>query len=134
MKKVITIFMLLVFAVSSTAVSAKETDYYTPTEQIEEYSYISEVNCSISSNNGKIYPSAFVKGKGSYNTSITLTLQVKSGDSWTNVTKWKESKQGTHISINKSYSCTKGKLYRAVCKAVVNNESVEKFSQNIIGR
>lgn len=128
MKKTVIIIILLICVITPKVVTAQETDSYVPPDLIEPYTYISSITCSISSADGNIYPFVLVRGKNSYDIYVTLTLQVRSGDSWVNVTKWTESKHGISLSMSKSASCIKGKTYRAVCKAIVNNESVQNIS------
>lgn len=133
-KKIITIIMILLFLIMPKSVNAQETEPYVPPEIIEEYNYISNITCTIRSDNGRINSHLCVIGNSSYDISAKLTLQVQSGTSWANVTSWTDSTHGTTLNMNKYASCTKGKFYRAVCKVVVNGESVQKTTATIAGK
>lgn len=84
----------------------------------------SKVNLTI--NQGKVVASARLIGKsGTTKVSATMSLQKKSGSSWTTVKTWSSSNSGSSLSFSRSASVSKGNTYRLHVKitTVTNGRS-----------
>lgn len=134
MNKILILFSMCFLLIVQVPVNAMEAEGYVSPEVNVQYANISSIHCTISSRNGKVYPSVLVRGKKDYDMKVTLVLQKKKGNAWTNVSKWSKSNDGRRIEISKSASCTKGTIYRAVCNVTVNAENVQKISGSVQGR
>ena len=85
----------------------------------------SNVGIRINGSNATCY--GLIKGaRNTTKVSATMSLQKKSGSSWTTVKTWSSSNSGSSLSFSRSASVSKGNAYRLQVKAttVTNGRSV----------
>ena len=89
------------------------------------YTLIGNLTCSISVTGNTAALSARVSAGNSAVTDceITLELQEKVGLIWITRASWTQSSHSSSLSMNKQYSVTSGKTYRAKAKATVYTTS-----------
>lgn len=89
------------------------------------YTLIGNLTCSISVTGNTAALSARVSAGNSAVTDceITLELQEKVGLIWITRASWTQSSHSSSLSMNKQYSVTSGKTYRAKAKATVYTAS-----------
>ncbi len=85
-----------------------------------------QVSLTITDNNATCY--AKVTSQSTQDMKITLTLQKKSGTSWTTVTSWSTSKSSAKIcSLSKTKSVSSGS-YRVKAVLKCGSETITKYS------
>lgn len=91
------------------------------------YNYIVDTDCSIDINGTKAVMTAFVKGNSNVDKcQIKMTLQMRNGSTWDDVTSWTDSKSGTNMTVTHSHSINSNETYRVkVTFKVWNGSSTE---------
>ena len=112
--------LLLVFAMALALSSiAFATDFDTPEPGIveeEPYTIISTCDTRYSQSGNTANCSASISATGASSVSITMTLQKKSGGTYSNVKTWTASANGTSTSIRKTKAISSGSTYRLKVK------------------
>lgn len=114
-------------------VFAEDMDFPVDDPDVQEYQYVSTVNTSLSISGGKASASVSVDDINNNTTKIhaTMTLQQKSGGSWSNIGKWDKTTYSRSLSLSKTKAVSKG-TYRVKCviKAYrnANCETITKCS------
>ena len=117
-KQLTTLLLAFPMALSMSSI-AFATDFDTPNPGIveeEPYTIISSIDASYSQSNttGTCYAS--MRAAGASSVSITMTLQKKSGGTYSNVKTWTASANGTSTSIRKTKAISSGSTYRLKVK------------------
>ena len=130
------IIVLMVAALVYIPVFAEDMDSPVDEPIIQEYQYISTINTSLNISGGKASASVTVDDLNNNTTKIyaTMTLQKKSGGSWSNIEKWEKTTYGRTLTLSKTKAVSKG-TYRIKCviKAYKNSDCETKttYSQVI---
>ena len=114
---VLTGLMLLLCALPSFALDEQESaDSPVPPTR---YAVIRSKTASVAVSGSTASCNAKLTAQGSAPLSIKMTLQKKSGSTWSNVQSWSASKTGTSLTLSKTKSVTSGGNYqigRASCR------------------
>ena len=127
------IIVLMVAALVYIPVFAEDMDSPVDEPIIQEYQYISTINTSLNISGGKASASVTVDDLNNNTTKIyaTMTLQKKSGGSWSNIEKWDKTTYSRTLTLSKTKAISKG-TYRLKCviKAYknANCETITKYS------
>lgn len=80
------------------------------------------------SDSGEASITGYVRGKGDVtSTSVSATLQKKSGSYWIDVESWDDSGTGRNLSVVETYSVSRG-TYRLVVTVTANTETKTAIS------
>ena len=136
-KKLLSVGLALIIAVPfCTPVFAEDLDIPADDPVIEEYTYVSDIDTRLAIKSGNAIASVTVTDMN-YNTTkihVKMTLQKKSGASWSNVVTWEKTTTNNRLYLSKSKSVSSG-TYRVKCvtNAYKNklNESIPTYSVNV---
>ena len=101
---------------------------------ILRYTYLNSISPGLSLSGGKASISGSISGLSSVTKiAYTVSLQVKSGSSWSNLQSWSGSASGTRTAYSYTYgSVSPGKTYRTKTVATIyagsNSETVTAYS------
>ena len=122
--------MIASVGTSAMAVAEVEPDEVVSAIEIQpRYTYADYVDAYLDVSGGTAYVDAEAAGKSNVNSiRMTVTLQKKSGSSWTSVRSWTESDSSDFVSLSKEASVSSG-TYRVRVTATFNNsETVTAYS------
>ena len=102
-------------------------------EQVDEqsitdvrYSTIDTPYASLSISGSTASCYSKLTAKRSVSLKIKMTLQKKSGSTWSNVQSWSASKTGTSLTLSKTKSVTSGSSYRLKVTFAAGSETVSQ--------
>ena len=133
MKRILSMCLVIfMFSLSTFTTQALDEDVYISEEIIEEYSYTSSVNSTISISGRSATCKSTILGN-SYVTKIiiTQTLQRKSGTSWSNITSWSKTYSANYAIFTNSRNSLSSGTYRTHTVAkVYKGANYETVSAN----
>lgn len=97
-----------------------------PTVPPTRYAVIRSKSASISISGTTASCFAKLTAQSSAALSIKMTLQKKSGSTWSNVQSWSASKSGTSLTLSKTKAVTSGGTYRLKVTFTAGSESVSQ--------
>lgn len=121
---VLTGLMLVVCALPVFA--ADEQESAEPIVPPTRYTVIRSKSASISVSGTTASCNAKLTAQSSATLTIKMTLQKKSGSTWSNVQSWTASKTGTLLTLSKTKSVTSGGTYRLKVTFSAGSESVSQ--------
>lgn len=127
-KKIMIPIMLMTLICGIPAEASDVTEKVSTGVMVPCYENISnaKISIEITGNNATCY--ATVASRSVQDIKITLTLQKKSGTSWTNITSWTTSKNDAKAcSLTKTKSISTG-TYRTKAILKCGNETITKYS------
>ncbi|MBQ8063244.1 MAG: hypothetical protein IJ230_04830 [Clostridia bacterium] len=97
-----------------------------PTVPAVPYAVIRSNSASVSVSGTKASCFAKLTSQSSAALSIKMTLQKKSGSTWSNVQSWSASKTGTSLTLSKTKTVTSGGSYRLKVTFTAGSETVSQ--------
>ena len=106
------IIVLMVASLVYIPVFAEDMDSPVDEPIIQEYQYISTINTSLNISGGKASASVTVDDLNNNTTKIyaTMTLQKKSGGSWSNIEKWDKTTYSRTLTLSKTKLFQRGHI------------------------
>ena len=94
------------------------------------YNYIEDTDCSIDINGTRADLSAFVSAVNVDKCQIKMTLQMRDGSSWDDVTSWTDVEYNDNMRVTHSYTIDPDESYRVkVTFKVWNGSSTETVTK-----
>ena len=121
--------MIASVGTNAMAVAEVQPDEVSAIEIQPRYTYADYVDSWLDVSGGTAYVEAEAAGKSNVTSiRLTVTLQKKSGSSWSSVRSWTESDSSDFVSLSKELSVSSG-TYRVRATAVFNgSETVTVYS------
>lgn len=115
----------------STAVYGASVDSCVDKIAEARYANISSYSTGLKLNGSTFNATAEVYAKLKASISVTMTLQRRSGTSWSDVTSWFDSTTGIDISLDKKYVAGTRGNYRVRAVYTVNGETITTYSSTV---
>lgn len=97
------------------------------------YNFIEDTDCSIDINGTVANMIAFVSAPAADRCQIKMTLQMRDGSTWEDVTSWTSSKSASEYEVERSYSIDPDESYRVkVTFKVWNGTSTETVTETAL--
>lgn len=127
LKRVMTIVLACFMLVLCTlpAIALDEQDNEPPITEVP-YSTIGTAYASLTISGSTANCYSKLTAQKSSSLKIKMTLQKKSGSTWSNVQSWSTSKTGTSLTLSKTKTVTSGGTYRLKVTFTAGSETVSQ--------